>query len=67
MMELCNRRQHLSRRTLLGAGGGVMLSTVARKLALASERTPVVKETPKSVILLWLEGGPSQLETFDPH
>lgn len=22
---------------------------------------------PKSVILLWLEGGPSQLETFDPH
>ncbi|MEC7598108.1 MAG: DUF1501 domain-containing protein, partial [Planctomycetota bacterium] len=22
---------------------------------------------PKSVIVLWLQGGPSQLETFDPH
>ncbi|MGL5094678.1 MAG: DUF1501 domain-containing protein, partial [Planctomycetia bacterium] len=22
---------------------------------------------PKSLILLWLDGGPSQLETFDPH
>lgn len=25
------------------------------------------KERPKSLVLIWLEGGPSQLETWDPH
>ncbi|MEC8506288.1 MAG: DUF1501 domain-containing protein, partial [Planctomycetota bacterium] len=25
------------------------------------------RSMPKSVIVLWLQGGPSQLETFDPH
>ncbi len=66
--ELCNTRAHLSRRTLLGAGGGALLmSSLARKLALADETGVTDPAKPKSVILLWLEGGPSQLETFDPH
>ncbi|MCH5373125.1 MAG: DUF1501 domain-containing protein, partial [Planctomycetes bacterium] len=34
---------------------------------LADERGVTDPARPKSVILLWLEGGPSQLETFDPH
>ncbi|MEM0925723.1 MAG: DUF1501 domain-containing protein [Planctomycetota bacterium] len=65
---LCNPHAHLARRTLLGAGvGGSMLSLLAGRLALASESGRSDPSRPKSVILLWLEGGPSQLETFDPH
>ena len=66
--ELCNRGAHLSRRTLLGAGGGALLmSSLARRLALADQQGITDPSRPKSVILLWLEGGPSQRETFDPH
>ena len=65
---LCNPHAHLSRRTLLGAGGGaLMMSSIAQRLALADEKGVTDPARPKSVILLWLEGGPSQLETFDPH
>lgn len=65
---LCNPSAHLSRRTLLGAGGGaLMMSSIARQLAWADEQGITDPARPRSVILLWLEGGPSQLETFDPH
>ena len=56
---------HLRRRTLLGAGIGVAaggLASISRVLASANPDGP-----PTSVILLWMDGGPSQLETFDPH
>ena len=43
------------------------MSSLARRLALADELGITDPARPKSVILLWLEGGPSQLETFDPH
>lgn len=66
MNRLCNTHAHLSRRTLLGAGGGsLMMSALAHNLALSADEKP--NDKPKNVILLWLEGGPSQLETFDPH
>jgi hypothetical protein len=66
--ELCDPSVHLSRRTLLGAGGGsLMMSSLARHLAWADEQGASDPARPKNVILLWLEGGPSQLETFDPH
>lgn len=66
--QLCNRDRHLSRRTLLGAGsGGLLMSALARRLAWADEQGRGDPARPRSVILLWLEGGPSQLETFDPH
>ena len=65
---LCDPRVHLSRRTLLGAGGGgLMMSAIARRLALADELGHTDSARPRSVIMLWLQGGPSQLETFDPH
>ncbi|MCO8124042.1 DUF1501 domain-containing protein [Stieleria sp. TO1_6] len=65
---LCDPHAHLSRRTLLGAtAGGAMLSTIASHLALADATGITPAGKPKSVILLWMEGGPSQLETFDPH
>ena len=67
-LQLCDPTVHLSRRTLLGAGGGaLMMSTIARQLALADEKGLTPSGRPKSLILLWLQGGPSQLETFDPH
>lgn len=63
---LCNAHAHLSRRTLLGAGAsGLMMSSIASRLARADETSP--RDRPKNLILVWLEGGPSQLETFDPH
>ncbi len=66
--KLCDSNAHLSRRTLLGAGGSALLmSSLARKLAVADEKGVTDPAKPRSVILLWLEGGPSQLETFDPH
>lgn len=60
----------LDRRTFLGASaaaGGAMAAdmTVLNSLmqpAMAAE----LKKKQKSVILLWLAGGASQLETFDP-
>ncbi len=66
--SLCNIDAHLSRRTLLGAGtGALMMSSIASRLAVADEIGETDSAKPLSVILLWLEGGPSQLETFDPH
>lgn len=65
----CGAPQHLSRRTLLcaaGLGGLAWLTPVAHWLGRAQETAP--RGAPaKSVIMLWLAGGPSQLETFDPH
>lgn len=66
--HLCDPVAHLSRRTLLGAGAGtLMLSSIAQRLARADEIGLTDPAKPKNVILLWMEGGPSQLETFDPH
>ncbi|MFG0290425.1 MAG: DUF1501 domain-containing protein [Rhodopirellula sp. JB044] len=64
---VCNPIEHWSRRRILGAGGGFFLSSLARRLTLAAEQSTDSKKPPMSLILLWLEGGPSQLETFDPH
>ena len=66
--SLCNTHAHLSRRTLLGAGtGSLLMSSLARRLAWADETGVTDSARPKNVILLWMQGGPSQLETFDPH
>ncbi|WP_315854032.1 DUF1501 domain-containing protein [Roseiconus nitratireducens] len=43
------------------------MSALAQRLAWAEQSGVTESGRPKSVILLWLEGGPSQLETFDPH
>lgn len=64
----CGTADHFSRRTLLkaaGLAGLTWLTPLGQMLALEAERK---KETrAQSVIVLWLQGGPSQLETFDPH
>jgi hypothetical protein len=57
----------LDRRSILklsGLAGLGWLTPVSELLATQEERG---REPAKSIILLWLAGGPSQLETFDPH
>lgn len=44
-----------------------MLTAIANQLAFADEVAKTDPHQRKNVILLWMEGGPSQLETFDPH
>lgn len=65
----CSSVDHWNRRTLLRAaavGSMSWLTPLARSLARAAEAAP--RGAPaKSVIVLWMQGGPSQLETFDPH
>jgi uncharacterized protein (DUF1501 family) len=54
----------IDRRAFLGLAGVSWLTPVGQLLAREAERT---RRPAQSVILLWLGGGPSQLETFDPH
>src|SRR3954452_6971659 len=59
----------IDRRTLLqaGAGGftGMLLSRFFQaEVALAQPARPAAKA--KSVIVLWMNGGPSHVDTFDP-
>lgn len=65
----CGSASHFSRRTLLQAGGLAGLSwltPLATQLARSAEDSRG-RQKPRSVIMLWMRGGPSQLETFDPH
>jgi hypothetical protein len=59
----------LSRRNLLKASvagiAGLSLSGLYRHQAQAAARAEAVK-TGKSLILLWMTGGPSQIDTWDP-
>lgn len=64
----CGHSSHWNRRTLLkmaGLSGLSWLTPMATQLARAEESNRRAKA--KSLIVLWLEGAPSQLETFDPH
>jgi hypothetical protein len=56
---------HPHRRHFLAAGASALgwLTPLGTALARAAEKD---KAPAKSVIVLWLAGGPSQLETFDP-
>src|SRR5881396_1445784 len=69
MLTIFDSDQRHSRRSFLKIGslalGGLTLSDLlAAKAHGADSRRPVLKD--KSVIFLFLHGGPSQIETFDP-
>jgi len=53
-----------SRRGLLALAGASWLTPLGELLARQAE---TAKAPAHSLIMLWLAGGPSQLETFDPH
>ncbi len=58
--------QRISRRDVLrvAAGAGVSFLLPALDLKATESRGA---ERPKSLITLWMQGGPSQLESWDPH
>lgn len=58
-----SRRRFLSA-SLCAGGAGLALGDLLRLQSLAAEQGQVVPDT--SVIQIWLGGGPSQFETFDP-
>lgn len=63
----CGRYAPLSRRALLKStalAGASWFTPLAHQLARAAESG---KTRPKSLIVLWMEGGISQLDSFDPH
>jgi hypothetical protein len=66
----CGSPAHFSRRSALAAGLGLSgiswLTPVAERLTRAAEAVPRGNPA-RSLIVLWMAGGPSQLETFDPH
>jgi hypothetical protein len=66
----CNSPAHFTRRfglaAALGLSGISWLTPLAERLAQAGENAPR-GTPPRSLIVLWMAGGPSQLETFDPH
>jgi hypothetical protein len=51
----------------LAALGGVSWLTPVAELLARNAETNRGSEPAQSLIFLWLAGGPSQLETFDPH
>lgn len=56
----------VNRRNFLEIAAGLGLSFLLPGLELRATQLRGV-ERPKSLITLWMQGGPSQLETFDPH
>jgi hypothetical protein len=58
------RRGFLRAAGLAGLG---WLTPVSHLLARAAEQQADRRRPAQSIILLWMQGGPSQLETFDPH
>jgi hypothetical protein len=54
----------IDRRGFLALAGLSWLTPVSELLARQAEHS---REPARSLLLLWLAGGPSQLETFDPH
>jgi len=69
MLSLQKRRtstcDDLTRRTFLEAGGAGLMGLSLPKLLAAQEAQPFRQGRAKSVIFMFLFGGPSQLETFD--
>ncbi len=59
-------RPDLTRRDALRIAAGLGLSFALPGLDLRAAESRG-NERPKSLITLWMQGGPSQLETFDPH
>ncbi|MHC4877188.1 MAG: DUF1501 domain-containing protein [Planctomycetota bacterium] len=65
-MNITATNQPLTRRSVLQSAAGLGLSFLMPALDLqAAEKRG--SERAKSLLILWMAGGPSQLETWDPH
>src|SRR5262245_33329700 len=56
----------LTRRQVLAVGGLSLFGLALPDLLRSEARAPAARRRETSVILLWLDGGPSHFETFDP-
>ena len=69
MLTLLGRRRRLcnglSRRQLLQVGGAGLFGLQAAQLEAFENVQPVTAPRARSVLFVYLFGGPSQLETFD--
>ena len=65
----CGSAAHMSRRSLLKAAGFSGLAWLTPVAELLADQNPTTRKgrPAQSIIILWMGGGPSQLETFDPH
>jgi Protein of unknown function (DUF1501) len=65
----CQSLFHMRRRQALqlatASAGGWWMTQFAEQLAHAADQDN--GQRPKSLLILWCQGGPSQLDTFDPH
>jgi hypothetical protein len=52
---------------MAGLCGAAWMTPIAHLLARAAESPAERRRPAQSIIMLWMQGGPSQLETFDPH
>jgi uncharacterized protein (DUF1501 family) len=69
-MEPLSIHAALHRRSFLrlaGLAGASWLTPIGHLLARAAEAPAERGRPAQSIIMLWMAGGPSQLETFDPH
>jgi Protein of unknown function (DUF1501) len=70
MLTICDRDDRMNRRSFLKVGslalGGLSLMDLLQAKAASPPdgRRPILKD--RSVIFVFLHGGPSQIETFDP-
>ena len=64
LMEPLTRRGFLR---VAGLAGATWLTPISHVLARAAEAPGTPRDHAQSIIMLWMQGGPSQLETFDPH
>ena len=66
---LCESASQTSRRLFLSAGSlsflGISLGQALRLQAASATKTQSTAKA-KSCILVWLEGGPAQMDTWDP-
>lgn len=75
MWAACAGYRQMTRRGMfgrMGAAGGSLLAAASQNplTALAEQlakQDSSKSARPKSLLMVWLQGGPSQLETFDPH
>src|SRR5205085_12288429 len=69
-MSAARKRSELSRRDLLRVGSlaplGIGLTQFLQASGGPSQKTTARRGKAQACILLWLEGGPSQMDTWDP-
>ncbi len=65
--QLHQRAHGIGRRAFLKVAGASGLGWLTTAGELLARRADQDREPAHSIILIWLAGGPSQLETFDPH